>query len=179
MSRSYRCTECDEVRQTLTTRGRLPRVCPDCRGPGHNGGYVLKDVAESDDGEVAVRKLQVPPVPPPIQRTPFNSTPVTAPALAPAQGAGRIETKLMMDLSSMGLDPESTLAEVAVTVARAADTLGPADIRPLIAASKEIRAILAQLVKAGGETSHAPADTERSNSPFGAVRPELVNPPTA
>ena len=114
---------------------------------------------------------------PPIERTPFNSTPTTAPVAVP-DGAGRIETTLIADLAMLqaqrGSPVAETLAAMALTLARHADAAdGP--VREQIATMKELRALLDDITKeAGGGATHDPDDAT-PDSPFGPVRPELVN----
>lgn len=112
-----------------------------------------------------------------VERTPFNSTPTTAPVEAPA-GAGRIETKLLADLAMLqaerGSPVAETLAEMALTLARHADAAdGP--VREQIATMKELRALLEDITKEAGSTPNHDTDDSSSASPFGPVRPELVN----
>lgn len=127
--------------------------------------------------------VPAPPLPPPAD--PFNSTPVTAP-LAPAaiepsavhdpDNPGPIETQLAGELATVvTTNPlAGTLGAVALRCARAADLAPPTDLKAVLAAVKELRAIMAEITKshAGGGDDDGIDDT-----PFGASRPEVVHAP--
>lgn len=66
MPRTFNCGSCTQTVTVLAVRGRLPTLCDSCKEEG--GGRVRHRVTE----------VRAPTAPPP-KRTPFNSTPTTAP----------------------------------------------------------------------------------------------------
>jgi hypothetical protein len=118
-----------------------------------------------------------------VERSPFTAAaPDRAPVPDQPAAAGRIERKLRADLDALdaiGHPASSTLAELALVLAQSADALDPGDIRGLIAATKQIRELLNQIAPPAtqpGKDVETPNDSP-GDSPFGAVRAELVNPP--
>lgn len=192
MAREYECTECHQTKITPTTRGRRPKVCPSCRGAT---AYVLESEREPAGEDKQPRLPDVPPPDPSpdppdkqprlparaaVERSPFNSTPETAPVPVPP-GAGRVEAKLITDLAMMeraGSPVADTLKAMALNLAKLADAGGT--VREQIAVMKELRACLDSMTKTaktrGGDGDDAGnSATGPADGPFGAVRAELVN----
>jgi hypothetical protein len=119
--------------------------------------------------------------PPGIVRDPFNSTPDTAPLPPSAvhdpqfDGPGPIEQKLTGDLERIvSTNPlASTLGMIALRCARAADLAPAHDLKAVLAAVKELRAIMGEISKqhAGGD------DDDSDETPVGSSSPQVVHTP--
>jgi hypothetical protein len=188
MPRQYQCGRCNGQCLTDGVRGPVPKYCPPCK--------VVLGLKVQGTAALVLNPEVTAPSPPPVA-TPFNSTPDRAPlpektwdverALAsvperPPPGdpddyrPGILEENLKRELEAMNsTNPMAgTLAGVALKVARAADMADPSDIKQVLTSAKELRSILDQLAKQpiGGDE-----DDDPDSGPFGAVRPQVVNPP--
>lgn len=108
---------------------------------------------------------------------PFNSTPVTAPiepsAVHDPSGPGPIEAKLIADLEHVvSTNPlAGTLSMVALRCARTADRAPAENLKEVLAAVKELRAIMAEIVK----THAGEDDSDADATPVGSSAPAVVH----
>lgn len=159
----------------MARRGPLPTECPGCSGRAPRLTWEPPDPAPPPP--------PADPAPPTPERSPFTAAAADRAPVADQPAVGRIEHKLRADLDALdaiGHPASSTLAELALVLAQSADAIDPGDIRGLIAATKQIRELLNQIAPPvstpQGKDVQAPDDSP-GDSPFGAVRAELVNPP--
>jgi len=85
-----------------------------------------------------------------------------------------MEESLKAELDEMNYEHPAarTLAAAAIRLARAGDRCDPSDVKTIIQVTKELRAFLNDIAgRQGGE------DID-DDGPFGAVRAQVVNPPT-
>lgn len=152
-------------------------------GGGAQVAATLIQPVPADDigqtgGVTSVNHLGAPP--PAIVRDPFNSTPGTAPLPPsavhdPQAGPGPIEQKLMGDLERIvSTNPlASTLGMIALRCARAADLAPADDLKAVLAAVKELRAIMGEISK-----QHTGGDDDDSDAtPVGSSAPQVVHTP--
>lgn len=206
MTRPFTCQRCHTECVTEQTRGRLPLFCTRCVAAGaiteRNAALRVsrKEAAKKDKRKVPVQVR--PPRPPTkkspsVKRSPFNSTPTTAPGPSAEIVVGILERKVRADLEAADhrLHPfADSVAAMAITLARAADGCPPTDVRGLLQVTKELRNLMETI---GGPvtppsppagtippdpTPSEPGDfphveSAPSEGPFGAVRPEVVDPP--
>lgn len=168
MARPYTCTVCNQERETLTTKGRLPKVCPSCRGADHR--YSL---AGSDASPVTRR-----PTPAAVKRTPFNSAPGRAPVAQVVSGPVTVEGKLRADLAMMaqqGSPVAETLSTMALFLAQSVDALPVDKIRERIAAMRQLQRMLDSITKAAEKAqASAPPEAEADDNLFGEIAAEIV-----
>lgn len=156
---------------TEARRGPLPKLCDGCK---------LATGVQIQAPAPAPLPFVRPGREPAVVRTPFNSTPTTAPVPPAARPddvpaeLGPVERQLAAELAAMrSVNPTAgTQATMALKLARAADQADPSDIKSTLAVAKELRAILDSLNK-----SPQGGDDDDDDSLFGAVRPQVVNPP--
>lgn len=179
MSRAYICGRCGNRRATDAKRGPVPKLCDSCK-------LVLAQPAPP------VPQSWTPPPPPPAPAlagpvpSPWNTAPPVTPAPVPDPEVvpppppppyepGPLEVELKAELEAMrSVNPmRSTLAGLALKIARAADMADPGDLKATLAAGKELRSVLADLAKTQGGDD----DDDDDETPFGSSAPEVVHAP--
>lgn len=170
MARSYVCKSCREERTVMTVRGRLPKVCPACRGDTR---YVLSEPKPAEHSNPYGLDVPEPVVPQP--RTPFNSAPGRAPV---AGGTGTVEDKLRADLAMMnkkGSPVAETLSTMALFLAQSVDSLPVEKIRERVSAMRQLQKMLDSITRSSEKaTASAPPSVPEDDLPFGEIVAEIV-----
>jgi hypothetical protein len=172
MSRAYTCPGCLRTLVVHTSRGPLPKACPECKA---------LDVPPA----APLFPSRPPELPPPVAlvRDPFNSTPDTAPVDVPRETApgidispGLLTRQITAELGTMRSSSPmaETLKAAAILVAQAADAVPVDDLKQKLTAIKELRSIIADLAK-----TNAGEEEDESDGPFGSSAPTVQHSQTA
>lgn len=182
MSRPYTCQACGRGLVTHAARGPLPDRCPPCKADAAppSGPWVPRPGPATGGHDWPPAGGA--PAAATVLADPFNSTPHTAPVPPsvvhdpPADTEpGPIEAQLQQELIRVtSTNPlAGTLGAVALRCARAADLAPATDLKAVLSAVKELRAVMAEISKssAGGD------DDDSDETPVGSSAPTVVHTP--